>query len=53
MFGIKLALALRSGVAPAQTGTAHTYPLAGEEVYPGGVAYDPATGGIVPRGYKE
>lgn len=50
MFRIKLALAvvatvtLTSGVASAQTGGAQTFPLPGEEVYPEGVAYDPATG---------
>ena len=37
VFKIKLALALTSGVASAQTGGAQTFPLPGEEVYPGGV----------------
>lgn len=33
-----------AGVAAAQTGSAQTFPLPGDEVYPEGVAYDPATG---------
>ena len=33
-----------AGQASAQTGTAQTFPLPGEEVYPEGVAYQPATG---------
>ncbi len=47
---IKLALAiaatvaLMSGIASAQTASAQTFPLPGDEVYPEGVAYQPATG---------
>ena len=46
----KLVLALSAiilaaaGTASAQTGGAQTFPLPGDEVYPEGVAYDPATG---------
>lgn len=50
MSRIKLLLTLvvvtlsATGVAAAQTGGAQTFPLPGDEVYPEGVAYDPATG---------
>ena len=50
MTRIKLLLALvvvtfsAAGVAAAQTGTTRTFPLPGEEVFPEGVAYRPATG---------
>lgn len=46
----KLALAgaafvvLTAATAAAQSGTAETFPLPGDEVYPEGVAYQPATG---------
>ncbi|QIN82648.1 superoxide dismutase [Rubrobacter tropicus] len=50
MSDIKLLLALAmvalcaAGAASAQTGTAQAFPLPGDEVYPEGVAYQPATG---------
>lgn len=50
MSSIKLLLSLvivtlsAAGAVAAQTGSAQTFPLPGDEVYPEGVAYRPATG---------